>query len=855
MESMSRMDRWRRLATFTAVVFAVVAGTWLLLSVREPDTWTPVVEDVAVGERQGALLDQVVFRLEQDPGRIPDLIEGGSIQLYAQGISNATVFRRIRDSLRIDYDIGFGSSAELTLNPAGPTFNDGRLNPLHVREIREALNWLVDRRYVAEELFSGLAVPRFLPINTVFPDYARLAEVARTLELRYRHDPERARRIIEEQLEHLGAERVGGLWMHDGAPIRFSILIGSTGGGRRIGDYVSNLLEGLGFRVERLYRAADEASRIWLAGDPHEGRWHISVGGWSSVIVNRDLAGNLNFYYTARGRPEPLWQVYAPDPELDYIAERLMRRDYTTWDERQQMMARGLELAMEDSVRIWLTDQISILARDRNVSVAADLAGGIVSSELWPFTLRYRDRVGGTAVVGLSNLLTEPWNPVAGSNWVFDRMMMRGLSDSPLLPDPFTGLFWPQRIDFAEVTVREDVPVIRSHDWLTVERVPEITVPSDAWIDWDVEAGRWITAAEQYPDGLTARTRVRVQYERDFLRRRWHDGSQFSLADVILPWILEFERADQASSLYDAAAAPGIDVFKRHFRGRRILSTDPLVIEIFSDQIYPDAEWIASARTPELIAPWHTLAVAIRAEIHGELAFSSHKADRSQIDWMSLVAGPSLAILERHLGIARERGHLPFEQVLGDYVRPGEVAERYAAMTDWYAARRHFWIDNGPYYLHSVHTVERSVVLRRFEGFPDRADRWLRFSKPQIPAVDVDGPMLVALGGAPEFEIEISFDGEPYPRDAIERARYLLFDSRGRLVAEGDAVASDNGRWSVSLTPEAVAQLGIGASSLEVAVTSELVALPAFASHVFAVVPSTRRHARSDRTGGLAAQQ
>jgi peptide/nickel transport system substrate-binding protein len=824
-----------------AVFALAAAAVWLLIRADEGgEEWVPVAQDAPVGDRLGALLDQVVFTVEQDPGRVTDLIEGGGIQLFAQGITNATVFRRIRDSQLVDYDVAYGSSAELTLNTAGPTFNDGRPNPFHVREVREALNWLVDRRYVAEELYGGLAVPRFLPINTVLPDYARLAEVARTLELHYRHDPERAHGIIEEHMEHLGARREGGLWTYDGTPMRLTVLIRTDDERRRVGDYISNLLEELGFRVERLYRAADEASRIWIAGDPMAGRWHIYTGGWVSTLVNRDLAQNFNYYYTPRGRPEPLWQAYEPDPELDTLAERLMRRDYATWDERQQMMARSLELAMKDSMRVWLTDQINIVARHANISVSADLSGGIVASHTWAYTLRYRDRVGGSATVALTNLLTEPWNPVAGSNWIFDTMMMRGLNDTVLITDPFTGLYWPQRIDFAEVTVQEDVPVIQTHDWLSVERLPQIDVPADAWIDWDSEAGRWISVGERYPDGITARTRVRVQYEPEFLERRWHDGTQVSLADLILPWILTFERADETSPLFDAADAPSIEVFRRHFRGRRIISTDPLVVEIFSDQIYPDAEWIANARVPN-VSPWHTLGVAMRAEAQGELAFSSNKADREQVGWMSLVAGPSLSILERHLRESRARDYLPYANVLAEYVRPGEVAARYAALSRWYQERRHFWVDNGPYYLHSVHPVERTVVFRRFEDFPDRGDKWLRFAEPWIPALDISGPMVVAIGEAPQFEVDISFNGEPYPREDIERARYLLFDGRGMLVADGDARPTGNGRWVVSLRPEEVAALGVGANSLEVAVTSERVALPAFASHGFAIVPATRR--------------
>jgi hypothetical protein len=91
-------------------------------------------------------------------------------------------------------------------------------------------------------------------------------------------------------------------------------------------------------------------------------------------------------------------------------------------------MARGMELAMKESYRIWLVDQLSVIPRAANVSLAADLAGGIAGSQLWPYTLRYEEKVGGSMTFAAPSILTEPWNPVAGSNWLFDTMITRALN-------------------------------------------------------------------------------------------------------------------------------------------------------------------------------------------------------------------------------------------------------------------------------------------------------------------------------------------------------------------------------------------------------------------------------------------
>jgi peptide/nickel transport system substrate-binding protein len=113
-----------------------------------------------------------------------------------------------------------------------------------------------------------------------------------------------------------------------------------------------------------------------------------------------------------------------------------------------------------------------------------------------------------------------------------------------------------------------------------------------------------------------------------------------------------------------SAHVPTFEVFQRHFRGWRIVSRDPADVEVYSDQIYPDAETIVAVRTPGVL-PWHTLALGVRAEQAGELAFSSNKSDRIQVDQLNMVAGPSLRIFDRHLQAAEQGQFVPYAEVLG----------------------------------------------------------------------------------------------------------------------------------------------------------------------------------------------
>jgi len=137
----------------------------------------------------------------------------------------------------------YGSYNELTLNPSGPVFEGtGKLNPFAVPAMREALNYLLDREYIAQEIMGGLATPRWLPFNTASTDYVRLADVARQLEIKYAYNLDTAKEIFATELEKLGATMEDGKWMYEGEPVEIIVLIRNEDERQLIGDYVASQL-------------------------------------------------------------------------------------------------------------------------------------------------------------------------------------------------------------------------------------------------------------------------------------------------------------------------------------------------------------------------------------------------------------------------------------------------------------------------------------------------------------------------------------------------------------------------------------------------------------------------------------
>jgi len=418
--------------------------------------------------------------------------------------------------------------------------------------------------------------------------------------------------------------------------------------------------------------------------------------------------------------------------------------------------------------------------------------------------------------------------------------------------DPYTGLYWPQRLEKSDVKVLEGTPISKTLDWVSLEFVPEIKVPADAWVDWNGETQTFVTAGEKFPDGLTAKSVTTTTYPADmFDKVKYHDGSSLSVADFVLLMIMQFDTCDPKSAIYDETNVPNCDTFKSHFKGVRIVSTDPLVIEHYDDTVSLDAEvqagaiggtqpggsnnWFPVTATGPLA--WHTFVPAYLAEANSELAFSTNKSTALGVEWTNYIAGPSLEIMKKHLDEAQGENLIPYAATLGQFISKEDAQARYENLQKWYADHNHFWVGTGVFYIDEVNAVEGSVVAKRFEDFPDPADKWSRFGEPKLAVVDVSGPAEVSLSGEATFDAFVSFKDEAYPQSEIDQVSFLLYDAEGNLVLSGLASAAADGQYSITLSAEQLSKLTAGSAKIEFVVSSKLVAIPTFASFEFVVVP------------------
>src|SRR6266542_4192483 len=399
------------------------AGTEGPAATEAPATEAPT--EMPKTERHGSWLDEIDVSVVASDSAISQL-KAGAIDFYSFNLAS-DAYPAIKEA-GLPSTQSLGGYYGISLNPA--VFTDPNvLNPFSNRKIREALNWLIDRNYLNQEIFAGGSLAKLLPITTQLTEYTNLIETARALEAKYAYNPDKAKEVIDAEMPGMGAELGSdGKWQFNGKPVTLAFLIRSDGEGTRkpMGDYVANQLETVGFTVDRQYKKSSEAFPIWLGTKANLGKWSLYTAGYTPGGFPRDERFQLQQSYlnTSVQASEPFISNVA-DPEFQKIGDDLAQGNFTTKEQRDQMMAQGLELALQDSLFVWTIDQQTYSPYRDKVQVTWDLALGYEAANVGPYNLRFKDKEGGVLKIGTNDLFSQAWNTVAGSNYIWDSGVMR----------------------------------------------------------------------------------------------------------------------------------------------------------------------------------------------------------------------------------------------------------------------------------------------------------------------------------------------------------------------------------------------------------------------------------------------
>lgn len=736
----------------------------------------------------GTWIGEVVFSFNDDYGSVISQMSGGLLDMYGLPIADPESYQAVMDDPNIQAELNYGGYREMRFNTyrdddgdpgvapytGNYTDDEGKLNPFANPAIREAMNLLIDRNHIYQEILGELGAPKWTALGTAFPDHARYYDdIVGPIETAYAYDFSTAQSTINTEMLAMGATWETDHYEFDGSPVEITCIIrADLPPNPEQGVYVATQLEALGFDVVQLILPGSEAHSYWLYEAPtRNGDWHVYTGGWSSPVIPRDSADIFSQMYTDIVMPFFVFQILDEQMAEDGFQDMydacvaLRARDFASMAAREALFDTVLNDAMEWANCIWTVDIAGANIYGADVATAVDLAGGI-GDPAWVHTTHAVNTTTGDPVwrdqlkIAVPNLMVEPYNPVAGSSFTYDMFIARrALGDVPALPDPRDGHYWPLRVESATVDYLETFPITNEVGWVTLtSQASKIAVPGDCWYTWNATTEEWITTAEykaanpSWDD--TANVKVVVTYPTDLFTIPLHDGSTLSLADFMMAMIMHYDRGMPESLIYDENWVPELDAFLSMHKGHKITSVNPLTIESYTDKWYMDAEWnvvdqidwFPTYGVYDWTGFWHMISAGWLIEqfpkISGtegiaRLAWSNAKAQSLEVDQMDYTKGDTLDELALAVAYGKANSFMPYEDAISDvYTDFGltglaaEITERWTNLEDFAADNGHYWVGNGPYYLKSVAPVAKVVVLGKFEDYPDEEGRFFFFLDP-----------------------------------------------------------------------------------------------------------------------------
>jgi len=727
--------------------------------------------------RPGPAVDVVTFGA-YNVDQAPLNVQNGDIDLYLFGLKTAGA-QSLEGVDTVRLIQAPASTLSLILNPAPA--NEGELNPFSLPEVRLAMQYLVDREFIANDIYQGRALPMLTSVSPL--DYDQLTVFPVVSGLNIRHDPEYAAQLITEAMERAGAQRQNNVWTYNGNPITLKIVVRVEDERRDIGDLVRSNLEQLGFQVQPLYQQFGPATLTVYASDPRTFGWHIyTEGGGRGAPARYDDAGVNQFYAPWLGQM-PGWQEVGfwqyENQELDDLGKRLYRGEFQSQEERDELYRQMVQIGLNESIRVWLVTALqSFPIRTEVQDLTEDLVSG--PKNLW--ALRGASIPGRSDIkVGHLWVWTErtTWNPIGGFGDVYSVDIQRNLNDPPLVYHPFTGLPQPFRADFEVETAGPN------------DRMP---VPEDAVL-WDAANDSWVPVTP----GTTAKSKVTFDYSR-YLQASWHHGPKITMADVIYPIAQGFEIAYdenkvQIETAIGITARPVLETIK----GFRLISDTQ--IEVYVDYWHFEPGYIAAYASPSGVStPWEILAAmddVVFEKRQG--AYSDTAAARFNVPWLSLVTESDARLVLRSLREFKRRGTIPagvFEIGGQTLVTEDEAVARYDACEEWFRNTNLLIIGNGPFQLTRYDPPAQFAQLDAFraEGYPFTAADFRLGTPPRI-SIEPVTPPTINLGDPISVPVTVSGPG-------TLSLQYTLVDpAAGQVLATGFAEGGEGGAFTVNVDP------------------------------------------------------
>lgn len=695
---------------------------------------------------ESTFFDSVKFIQYLDENTALEEVRNGNLDMYYYKISSDRLKdQQSREGLQV-FD-STGGSYSILINPA----ESEKFNPFSIKDVRFALNYLVDRKLIVNELMGGYGASISSYYSPSNPEFLTIINVLEQFNFRY--NPTLADEIITRSLIENGAKKNNEKWEINSKPIEITMFIRNDDPVRRsIGELLSVELEKLGFIVKKDFGDLNKAFVVVYGSNPSDMKWHLYTEEWnSSAFVKYDSTGLAQMYApwfsNMPGFNNPTYWNYEND-KLDSLTQKIYTGDFNSSKERTELIQEAVSVGINESVRIFLASKIDQYVANQDILGIVNDFGAGVPSRFTPINAQGSSK---ELVIGVKQIYQGAWNPVMGLTDGYSRHIWGIISDPGVYKHPFTGKTIPIRADWTVKTAGPD---------------EKLSIAPDAKI-WNPAMQSW----EKVGEDKKATSMIVF----DFEFGNWHNGEKMDMNDILhslyftIEWGTQTDENDKTfDTEFTPRAAQGIQTIKG------VKQIDENTLEIYVDYWHFDQGEIANWAALWSTVPWEITAAMEKAVLDGKVSFSKSGATSKNISWLSLIIPSDANHIKYNLDEFMKTNHIP--KAFDDGIKTEYFQKRYEASRDWIEENNHAVISNGPYYLKSYLPEARTILVESFsdDSYPFSAGKWAQFVDPNFPTIeDISMKDIIKQGTESEIVVKTSNS------DSI---LYFLTNSHGKLV-------------------------------------------------------------------------
>ncbi len=630
-----------------------------------------------------------------------------------------------------------GVSYGLLLNPSN---NDQTFNPFSIREIRYALNFLIDRNFIVNDILKGFGNSIVEPYGQYSPEYQNIVNVVAPLKIKY--DPEFASALISDSMKKVGAIiDNNGKWNIDGKPVIIKIVIRIDDPLRKtFGDLVASELDKRGFSIIKDYGDLIKANQVVYGSNPKDLNWNIYTESYVSSSFLRYNPGEVGQMYAPwqgnmPGYQNPAFWQYS-NSTIDNLTKKLIFNNFTSKVERNDLLRKAESIGIQESVRLFFAISNDLYITSNKISgLVNDYSSGI-ANEISFMNAQKNGSGDNSLNIGLSQIYQGAWNNVDGCKDFYCKIINSMISDNAILLNPYTGDPMPFRNNWTQIISNGP------HD--------KIAVPSDVLV-WNPYTQTWKFNDDR---NTTALTKIKMTP----LYSKWHNGIPMDWYDLLYPfyfqyeWSIDTKNNDKTfDAEYSSLTLPSLSLIKG------LKFNNDSSFESYIDLWHYDKKQLPLSGTLWASEPWEITAATERLVSDNKLSYSKTDSNIKQNEQLSLILPSHAELIKQELEKMKQEKFIP--NPLKGLVSIDYVLKRYDSSIQWINFHHNAVIGNGPYYLDSFNPAGGIIILKKFydNTYPYKQGYFLSFKNPPKITIDkINVPKFIKIGSPFKFDFRVN---------------------------------------------------------------------------------------------------